>query len=149
MDKLRITDYFDSVINQIDIFTETEIKEESSMEKPFNERRQIQIEAIKAIEQKNLMRVESLASKIRKGDDESIPCDEALKDYCFVVEFGKILFLATAGRQISNEEQTLLQTLLRWPYSSHREILEQLTDESNIEKTSTLPVGKISNRIRQ
>ena len=49
--RLEIVKYFDSIINDLDIFTETKIAGDNGLEKVLNERRDEQIKYIRRVEQ--------------------------------------------------------------------------------------------------
>lgn len=125
MEKLKIAEYFDSIVNKIDIFTETKILLNQALNDFYNDRRQKQIELVREIEKKNLLRNDRVKKKINNAGEER---DTVEGGFCFVVEFADMLFLAITNRHVSQEEQDLLRLMLRWPNLSYREREKTLSD---------------------
>lgn len=124
MEKLRITQYFDSIINEIDILTETKIQQNQAFEEFYNERRQKQIDILKEFEQENLLRVENTLNTGKKSEESN----NADGRFWSVIEFADTWFLVRSNKNITPEEKELFRVLLRWPNSTACERLKFLSD---------------------
>lgn len=120
MDRLRITEYFDSVINEIDLFTERKCQQDQRWEKFGNDRREEQIKVVKEMERKRL----ELANGGEKTEEESV---RVKGGFCFGLEFSGLWFLVITNRQVSQEEKELFKVLIEWPGLSYIERLRALT----------------------
>lgn len=99
--RLEIAEYFDSVVNEIDLFTEKKLQhdETGTPEDWWNTRRESQIEEVRRIERACLSRLNKI-----KSNQEEIRTKKAFVEYCFTVEFGDLLFLAKANRYVDPKE---------------------------------------------
>lgn len=105
--RLQIVDYFDSLVNEIDLFTETRILEGKTPEEWLNTRREEQIQAIRQIEKASLTRLDSIETK----DDKDWKKQVYVK-YCFTIEYGGVMYLSVASRYVGLEQIELLKTRL-------------------------------------
>lgn len=114
MFRLRIADYFDSVVNKVDLFTEKKIqKEEAPNEDWWNTRRQEQIDTIREIERVCLIHLKSVdLNEIER--DEWMP--RVFVEYCFTTEYDGLLFVVKADRYVEPRERQLLEIQLAHEY---------------------------------
>lgn len=128
--KVRITEYFESIVNQIDIFTEIKIQQDELAACRLNERRDEQIRFIKAIESASLVRVAKL--NIGPENNESDLISKVLEETCFVVEFAGLLFLASVDRFVDSDEIDVFKKLIMWSDMSDAERWSFLTKKQNV-----------------
>ena len=106
MSRLAIAENFDSVINQIDLFTETKIQETAQRqgldEEWWNRRRDEQLKVIGEIQQACLAQ----ASRRCKED--------MFVEYCFTVEYAEMLYLVRAKSHVESSEIEMISNRLRW-----------------------------------
>lgn len=127
--RLKVVEYFDSVINQIDLFTETKIlqKDTKISEEWLNKRRDRQIEAVKQIEQACLTQLAEV-----KKENEREWKEKVFVEYCFVVEYRRLLFLATSKRYVDSNEIEFVTNRLRWDVLSENEITNFFVKEGKV-----------------
>lgn len=125
--RLKLTEYFDSVVNEIDLFTETRIQQDHRLEKWWNDRREEQIEAIRRIERTCLAR-----DKRDQGNVES----QGFVEYCFTFIYADMLFLAQANRYVTSQEQELLEAQLNWQNLSQYDQISKFVTNWNKERVN-------------
>ncbi len=105
--RLRIVDYFDKLINEIDLKTEKLLcqAKESEDEKKLNERRKAFIDEIKRIESVNLQRLEQYRDFASAENDESL-----FDSFCFIIPAN--LKEPTKTNTINSEMQNELGALM-------------------------------------
>lgn len=102
--RLRIVDYFDSLINKIDAFTEAKINtavdaQSNSLIERLDSNRIRQIECIQDAQKLNLTRLDSIYPK-----SEIITDCELFHEFCFVVEKWQFLYLIKLNRFLTEQE---------------------------------------------
>ena len=111
--RLRVAEYFDSVVNEIDLYTETKIQsiKTQTEEDWWNKRRQEQIDEVRRIERACLDHVNTL-----KVEEKEIESGEWMKrvfvEYCFTVNFDGLVYLVKANRYVEPKEKRFLDVNL-------------------------------------
>lgn len=107
MFRLKIVEHFESMRNELDLFTETKIRENVDLESFWNKRREEQIEALNQREQSAL--TESV--KEVKQDEE---CNMSLySKFCFLFENDGLMFVATVDKFVEAKEIELFKKFLK------------------------------------
>lgn len=122
-----MTEYFDSVVNQIDVFVETKIQTRETPEEWWNKRRDEQIEAIRQIEQACLGQVSRL-----ERIDETDWKERVFVEYCFTVEYADMIFVARANRYVQPDEIDLLKMRLKWIELTDKQMMRYFTCNQNV-----------------
>lgn len=123
--RLQVTEYFDSVVNQIDVFVETKIQRGEAPEEWWNKRREEQIQAIKQIEH-------SCLAQAPETVDETDGRERLFSEYCFTIEYADMLFLIRAKRYVESEEIDLLKKRLKWIELSEQQMIKYFTQNQNV-----------------
>lgn len=114
--KLAISSYFDSVISQIDYYTEKTIahcdyRDNELLVACVNQRREKQIKLVKEMEQKNLANVDTV--DLKTDYEESQLMKKLFKEFCFTSEFYGWLFVIVTDSYRSDNQLKLFQMFLQ------------------------------------
>lgn len=120
-----VFEYFDSIVSEIDLFTEIKIQEDvRNSEECWNKRREQQIEAVRQIEKTCLRHVDV----IKTADKELILPTAVFVEYCFTVEYGGMLFVVKSNRFVDTDEIELFKVMLVWDSWSSQMKMNYLTN---------------------
>lgn len=122
--KKHIVEYFDSVVREIDFFTELKIQQDVSLEEVWNKRRDVQIKTVQQLQTASL-------TKADKFDDES-QLEKALDEFCFTVEFNSLLFVIKVNRYVGPNEINLFKSLLEWKKLTAQQRINLITDGKEV-----------------
>lgn len=129
MSRLEIVKYFDSIINDLDILTETRIARDQSLEDVLNKRREEQIKFIKRVEQVSLTRIDCVND----------PAETAvLEEFCFIVKHAELIFVVQVNRFVSLDEINSFSKFLTWNELNQQDKLDLLTKQNGLTKVSNL-----------
>lgn len=120
-----MNDYFDTVRNELDLFTETKISQKVEQESFWNERREKQIEVIRKIE---------LAGQIKTGKLKDSPWSQVLSEFCFLLEYGGLMFVATVNKYVDEKEIKILRKLVEIDYWKHKAMADLFVDNKKVFK---------------
>lgn len=126
--RLRISEYFDTVVNQIDLFTETKITHDNRLEQSLNERREQQLQIVRNVERVTLARVDRLDLN---DNEQNILERSFASEFCFTVELAEFLFLVKVNRYLSPNEIDVFKTFLKWKHMSDQERHSFLTNQNS------------------
>ena len=133
MIRVKIAEYFESLRNELDLFSEIKISEDVEYDTFWNERRDKQIDAINKIEQVALVKANSLASKEMKQDEESEMMRQAMSEFCFLIKYSGLLFVATVDRYVEQKEIQTFQNILKADLTSDIEKRLLIDQEKKLE----------------
>lgn len=132
--RLRIVEFFDSLRNELDLFTETKIAENAELESFWNKRRQQQIDAIGHIEQAKLANSNNLLNK--ECQESEMMSQVMSHGFCFLLEYGGMSFVARVDRYVEQTEIEILRKIIESQRLNSHQRIQLFTDNaqhSNIE----------------
>lgn len=136
--RLKVAEYFDSVVSCVDLFTESKLQENVSEEEErmLNERRSHQIESIKQLEAACYLQINNTQNKI----DEDLSA--VFVQYCFTHEYAGLLYLIKTKRYINMDEKRLIQNILNWDKLSWQDQLSTyIRDRNGVEPEYKVRLG--------
>jgi hypothetical protein len=115
-----VTEYFDSVTSQIDLFIETQLQVNSKDEAKsveINQKREVMLKAVREAEQLNM---KHLNEKLVNDLDSLVGGDysKLFVTFCFVLELNKSIQLILTEEYIPERELNLYRRLLCIPFSA-------------------------------
>ncbi len=118
--RLIVTEYFDSVTSQIDLFIETQLQVNSKDEAKsveINQKREVMLKAVREAEQLNM---KHLNEKLVNDLDSLVGGDysKLFVTFCFVLELNKSIQLILTEEYIPERELNLYRRLLCIPFSA-------------------------------
>ena len=130
MQRLRVANYFDDVVAEVDLFTETELQKlvgkdedgevDSAEVNRWNRRREEQIEAIRRCEQACYLHLSK--SKIDDDDNDA----SIFVEYCFTLDHFGMLYVIKTDQYVSPDEKCLLHKVIKLSGMSESDKLKTL-----------------------
>jgi hypothetical protein len=132
--RLKITDYFDSVINEIDLFTETLLKanfDDETEANILNETRNELLNQVKEIEKVNLNHLNENRDALLDDQTENV-----FVEFCFVLQFDQydIRLIITDKFLPPNEVTHLKSVFLNSVQKHDKRLCVQMTQRKAIDK---------------
>lgn len=122
MPRLKIVKYFDTLRNELDLFTETKINENADHENFWNRRREKQIEAIEQMERDILAKTNKILNM--EGSNMMM---SPVREFCFLLEYTGMIFVAKLDRYVAQEEIDTLKELIKLKETDSRVVVKILT----------------------